>query len=371
MKKVLVYGAYDMDNLGDDYMMYQVDQKLRNNNISPVYRTFSSKTNYFNVNESETLEFPKDKNKLILALKTVKWLFTSKDIKDIDALICMGGGYTNEKFGIQNLLRLYFTIIKFKRNNKKIYFTGQTVGPAKKGIYLSLIKKIYKSANKIFVREIYSQKFLVDNKIDCELAGDDAFLTLINNDSEKTDEKDNSIIVNYKEFGNNDEYKNKYFDFLRSISTKMGYKVIIIPFRSSEKTKEYKINYELYEYLKTNGINAEFKVERNINSFESIFKKSKITIGTAYHSVVLGLIFNNTAYTAYLDEYYKIKMNGILNWYEYSETNCINLKDILNGKFEDMILNNNFDMEKQFCISKKIADNVSKAWDKIIRDIEE
>ena len=51
MRKVLVYGSYDIDNLGDDYMMLQVDKKLKDNDIQPIYIDSKNKKKYFNREE--------------------------------------------------------------------------------------------------------------------------------------------------------------------------------------------------------------------------------------------------------------------------------------------------------------------------------
>lgn len=367
MKKVLVYGAYDLDNLGDDYMMYQVDQKLKENGIVPVYRGLSKKRNYFNISEIETLEFPKSNNKLVFLLKVIKWILKREDIKDIDSVICMGGGYTNEEFGLMNLLRLYFFILKFKMHRKKIYFTGQTVGPIESKFFVKLIKKIYSSAEKILVREEYSKKLLESYNIKSELVGDDAFLTLGNSKIPKI-EKENKIIFNYKEFENYSEHKDKYFNVLYKFAeSQKGYKIVVVPFRSSKDDKEYRANFELYNYLKKKNIDVEFKVERNIEELKKLFLTSKYVVGTAYHSIVLGLIFNNKVFSAYSGEYYKMKINGILDWFNISETNCIELSKISCEKIEKNI--NELGIEKIKDNSRKIANNVNNAWNEIIHEI--
>lgn len=368
MKKVWIYGAYDADNLGDDYMMYQIDKKLKTSNIKPIYKSYSKRKNYFNMKIDETYEFPKSNNKLFLLFNTLKWIFNSKDIENVKALIFMGGGYTNEEFGLKNLLIIYFLILKFKLNNKKIYFTGQTVGPVNKKIYKFLIKRIYKCANKIYVREEFSKAFLDSLKIDSELIGDDAFLTYNNlNFDIDLIEKKGKVIFNYKEFSSYDLYKKQYFEFLLNFAKDINSKILVIPFRSEKTSKEYLVNYELYEYLKENGIDTEFIVERDIEKFQKIFSSSKYVIGTAYHSIVLGLIFNNIVYSSFLGNYYKIKIEGILNWYKLSGKNSINMEDIKSFDIVNSI--NKQDLCSQKIITTEISDKVNKAWDKMIEEI--
>lgn len=366
-KKVLIYGAYDLDNLGDDYMMYAIDDFLKSKNIKPVYVHIPNRLNYFDMNIDETLDIPfkmKYKNKFLKLIKIITWLFKRKDIEDIDALIFMGGGYTNEKFGLKNLLNIYFTCQKFR--NKKIYFTGQTVGPVNNVFYKILIKNIYKKADKVCVRERFSQELLNNFKIDNKLIGDDAFLSKSNINKSINS---HTIIFNYKDFEGYDEYKSEYFKFLLEIAKLQNKRILVIPFRSSVNSNEYKSNYKLYEFLKQNNINADFIVERDIKKFQQIFRSSEIVIGTAYHSIVLGLLYNNRVFGLYSGEYYKMKIKGILNWYDIENSNAINLIDIDNivDKFNKIIDNDN--MNNNLEITEKISNNVNTAWNEITSEI--
>lgn len=370
MKKVLVYGAYDLDNLGDDYMMYQIDTKLKKSDIIPVYLKVKNRINYFKMNNYETIDIFKGKNKLEKFFNILKEFFSSNNIKDIDALIFMGGGYTNENFGMANLIKMLLITLIFKSRKKKVIFTGQTVGPYKTNLFKLILKKIYKSASKVFVREEYSNILLDSLNIKNELSGDDAYLTLENLENDKNfDEKENCIIYNYKDFKGYENYKDDYFNMLLNIAIESKFKIKIIPFRSEENSNEYKINYELYTYLKNNNIDVEFIVERDINEFQKIFKKSKYVVGTAYHSIVLGLIFNCLPYSAYCGDYYKMKINGILKWYNYDDKNCIDISNINNNNF--LVIENEFkdNLNRQTKITKKISNNVSNAWNEIIKDI--
>ena len=279
----------------------------------------------------------------------------------------MGGGYTNESFSLVHLFKMYLYTLKFHLNKKKVYFTGQTVGPAKSKLGKIILKKLYKNGDKVFVREKYSKEILDKYKIQNKLVGDDAFLVLGNYKYDTNIDKE-YIIFNYKDFDGYDKYKDEYFKFLLEIATKKNKKVKIIPFRSREDSREYKINYELYEYLKEKNIDAEFCVEKDIEKFNEIFRKSEIVVGTAYHSIVLGLIFNNDVYSSYLGNYYKMKINGILDWYNYND-NCFNLEDISKEKFSDKICNNLTNQKEQIKITNKIVENVVEAWNEIINEI--
>lgn len=121
--------------------------------------------------------------------------------------------------------------------------------------------------------------------------------------------------------------------------------------------------------MRNNNIDVEFIVERNLNKFQDIFKSSKFVIGTAYHSIVLGLIFNCIPYSAYCGKYHKIKINGILRWYNYNDKNCIDISHINDVENRLELTNNAESLDKQIKITKEISENVSKAWDSIINEI--
>ena len=367
MKNVLIYGVYDFDNLGDDYMVAVIDEYLKSKKINPIYINNSTINNYFNLAIKREFELPfnkKYKNKIIKLFEIMKWYFHKNNIKNIDSLIFMGGGYTSESFGTRNLLNLLLLCKKFK--SKKIFFTGQTVGPVYKRLNMYLIKKIYKSGSAIFVRETKSQKFLASLGIKSKLVGDDAFLT---NYCVKRDKAKDYIVYNYKDFKTYENYKKEYFKILLRFAKEKKMKVLVIPFRSSKGADEYKCNYELYTFLKSNGINTEFVVEKSINNFQEILSNSKIVIGTAYHSIVLGLIFNNKVFSYYNGKYYKQKIEGILDWFNLSKTNCEPMNNILSSYNKMCSSIEELDIKSNEKIVKNIHTNVTKTWDYIIKCI--
>ena len=370
---LLIYGVYDDNNLGDDYMMLKINQFLMDKDVKPVFveRTIE-RNNYFNdSNKIKYLYNPiihKENGKLKKLkkmCKIVKWLFLSNDIKEFDALIFMGGGYTNEQFGNLNLIKLLMWKIKFKKLNKKIFFTGQTIGPAHKFITKLLLKCLYKNVSKVNVREKYSLKYIQNHNIKGALVGDDAYLDLVDN---KIIKKENILIINYKCF---DGYNNEemFINAIIKFAKKNNLKVVVIPFRAEEKYEEYKVNYKLYLKLKENNIDSEFVVERNIEKLEVLFKKSKYVIGTAYHSIVLGLKYNNIVMSAYKGEYYKIKMTGILDWYN------LNNSAISLNMFGERSINTILNKEKNINVIKKTTNkliaSLNNEWNNIIKDVKE
>lgn len=367
MKKVLIYGVYDFDNLGDDYMLAMIDQYLKKRNICPIYIKNCSIENYFNTKVKRDFEWlfnTKYKNKVAKLYNILKWYINKENISNIDALVFMGGGYTSETFGTRNLLILLLLCKKFKTKN--IYFTGQTVGPVHKKINQYLIRRIYRSGIKVFVREKSSKEYLKTLNIKSELVGDDAFLTpnII-----KAPKKEEYMIYNYKEFEDYHEYKENYFKILLKIAKNKKLKVKVIPFRSNKNSKEFKSNYELFLYLKRNQIPVEFVVERDIKKFQNIISHSEMIIGTAYHSIVLGLIYNNKVFSYYNGKYYQQKIKGILNWYGISKSNSEKMEKISTSYNKLLQSIQETDLSRNANTTQEIRRKVIQAWDSIINDI--
>lgn len=365
MNKILVYGVYGMDNLGDDFMMECIKMKLKDNNLIPVFFERNDEKYYFTNTKDIKYLFPvelKYKSKVKKIVEIIKWLFNKNDRKEYKALVFMGGGYINEQFGLKNLLRIYLLCFKYRKH--KIYFTGQSAGPHRSFLGKMIIKKIYSFGTKIAVREKTTSNYLNNLGIKHELIGDDAYL--IQNVGFENSKK--YTIFNCKDFSRYENYKSEYFNFLLNISKNCNNKILIIPFRSDIESKEYKLNKELYNFLKSNNINCDFVVEKDLDRFIKYYSLSNLVIGTAYHSIVLGLIFKNNVFSFYSGDYYKMKINGILEWYDLDKTNSADLSNI-------KTINNygKIAMEEYYSSFNDITDNIKRKvnafWDMIIKDV--
>lgn len=370
---LLIYGVYDDNNLGDDYMMQKIHKYLKEQgtNVSFVERNIK-KNNYFINEEIDYLENPiiyKKSGKLKKIkklLSIIKWFICNDDIEKFDALIFMGGGYTNEQFGISNLFKLLLWKYKFKKVNKKIFFTGQTIGPASTKISSFLLKKLYKGSTLVNVREKNSLMYIENNDIVGNIVGDDAFLDKRREISYK--QKENILIVNYKCFNDYSD-ENLFMNAVKEFAQKNNLKVFVIPFRSDNNYEEYKINYNIYQELKQKNIDASFVVERNIEKLEDIFLKSKYVIGSAYHAIVLGLKYGNSVVSIYKGNYYKIKMNGILDWYNLNE-NAIQFCDI-DVNLIEKCLKEKYNFETIYSNTNELIENLNNGWNNIIKIIKE
>lgn len=368
-KKVLIYGLYDWCNLGDDLMMYEINKKITNENISPFFIR-NDDDNYFS--------FKKKYDKNLFLNKKVKQKFFNKILKyyeliklcfkrvDYDALIFMGGGYINRSIGSGYGRLIYIYLLKtiFMFKGKKVYFTGQTVGPINNKLEKLIIKKIYNKAD-VAVRESKSEAILNDLNINNKLVGDDAYLSYFN--ASKKDVVDKFIIVNYKDFVGYENIKGEFENFLIEVYKKTKFKIVLVPFRKGNKYNEYKIHKYFLKNLTIRGVKAELFETNNITELNDKFSTCEFVIATAYHAVVLGLKNNKKVYTGFIGDYYQTKIEGITNFYDSS---CYELYNLANKKsfckYLDKIDLYNIDSKN---ISLKIHNNVLNNWNRILKEI--
>lgn len=313
MDKVLLYGAGFGDNLGDDFILKVAGKEITDSGIKPVYIIPSAQNLYFDFDEMEKLSLPiymSYSGKIKKTAELLKFFFSSKLFCGYKEIIFYGGGYTNQDFGLRNLVNIYLLERKAKRSGIKIVFTGQTVGPCTGVFCKHILKKIYRSADLVYVREEYSKRILDEFKIGNRLVCDDAYLAfpgMANGQSKDT------VIFNYKDFNRSREYKYRIFDVYRRIAQRLSSRIVVMPFRSQESSEEYKANLELYNLLKSESSDVEFIVERDFDKLTEEFKSAEMVFGSAYHSIVLGKMSGAKVCSMYYDEYYKMKIDGFLS----------------------------------------------------------
>lgn len=368
-KKVLIYGLYDWCNLGDDLMMYEINNKIIEKNIIPFFIQ-NDNDNYFNFEkkyDSNLLINKKSEksyfNKILKYFKLLKLLVRKNEY---DALIFMGGGYINRSIGSGYGRLVYIYLLKtiFKFQGKKVYFTGQTVGPINNKLEKMIIKKIYKKAD-VTVREKKSKKLLDELNIKNSLVGDDAYLSYNTFADKSIAEK--FIIVNYKDFSGYEGIKNDFEKFLINVYNKTKLKIVLVPFRKGDKYSEYKIHKQFLKNLKEKGVNVELFETDSVEKLNDLFASCEFVIATAYHAVVLGLKNNKKVYTGYVGKYYQTKMEGITSFYKNSSYKLYNLTNtnIFNTILDEI---NSYDVENNK-ISLRIHNCVVNNWDRILMEI--
>lgn len=368
-KKILIYGLYDWCNLGDDLMMYEINKVIQKKGVMPFFIK-NDDDNYFKFErEYDNKLFLSKKSKNPFFNKFLKYYELFRLIlrkKDYDALIFMGGGYINRLIGSGYGRLIYIYLLKtiFVRQGKKVYFTGQTVGPIYNNLERFMIKKIYTKAD-VSVREEESEKILNKLKINNYLIGDDAYLNYEILNDKKYNKK--FIIVNYKDFTGYDGLRDDFEQFLFEVYSKTQLKIVLIPFRKGEKYSEYKIHKQFVKDLNNKGVDVELVETDSIKEINRLFAQCEFVIATAYHAVVLGLKNNKKVYTGFVGKYYQTKIEGIANFYDRSNYKIYDLSE--NNIFEIILQEINNDKVKKNNISLNLHNRVSANWNRILKEI--
>lgn len=342
MKKVLVYGAYGSGNAGDDYMMMQVLTLLEKNDIIPVFLTKPVWKHYFNLPQKKirSIRFPlwadySHANRALKAIHYMRFILDIIAVRNYDAAIFVGGGYTYEKFG--NLRRIQFLSHFLRKHHIPYYLMGQTIGPLTTKEGRKSLMYICRNAEAVYVREHFSKELLERMGIPCTLSGDDAFLGVNTNEeagilngscvakAECTDRSRRGILVTVKDFPGYEQFRDDYFEYIRKFSEKIGEPVRILPFHIEN---EEEADRELYKYLTQNGTMAEICRPSDKSALEELFCSSKAVISSAYHAIVLGKIAGCVCQAWYDGPYYRMKMEGILDYYNREEHLCRPFSDL-------------------------------------------
>lgn len=367
MRKVLLLGAYGLDNLGDDFMLAQVVDRLGAAGIQAWTVNTHRNRYYFSNIQYKCIYSPlfsKESNKVIKLLKCIFYCFCTRKKEKFSNVIFIGGGYTNEDKGSRDLDRYQLLLKKVCTKNFRCFFTGQTVGPAYSAYMKRAIVKLYRKGSFIYVREQYSQRLLAMLGLNSVLTGDDALLSC----RDLPIVKENYAIFSFKVFPGYAKYQDTIFRFYYSLAKMLGCPIYILPFRSDKNDVEFSLNYDLYLHLQNRGVKASFFFSREITRVEQVFRSAKYVVGSAYHSIALGLINEANVYAIYSGEYYGIKMKGLLELYGLDVKTSSTFDSLDPSRAYDVLTS-----DGAFEVARKrnqvLSETVEGEWNEIISNI--
>lgn len=382
--KIMIYGWYDSMNLGDDAMMLGINNLLRNNNKEVIYYNFKDEQHNYFKNDLGTInyinryneDYTSTKQRSVRIIKKIliylkKILFGDDDLKEVDKIIFMGGGYINSLWS-KELKEILILALIGKRNRCKIYFTGQTAGPYSSCIDKYCAKLIYRLGESITIREIESLKLLEGYGIkNLKYGVDDFYLHDIkNNERFKLENKNKYFILNIKSFKNYDEGIEKIVKLAKNIYMKTGFSIAIVPFGKGVRPKDLECSKKISKMLDSEKI-SNFIVDINsFNDLISVFSSTEFTVGMAYHSLVISLYFNKMAVGLYEGEYYKSKITGILNHYSLDDQ-AYNFRKITDDDIERIAIDiierfNKIDKDSISNNTNRMKNICRDTWENII-----
>ena len=288
-KKILVYGWFGENNVGDelllDSMIYMINQNINNAEINVIAsKPKEVKKNHKGINcISTTINLSIKsliKNIIYNPFKTLYNIIVS------DVLIVAGGGAISD-WNPSSTKDMFFLINVFNKLKKKICLLGIGAGPINKKESYTRFKKVLEKANYITVRDEYSFNELKKIGLkNVKITND-----LVFNYPVKTSEHVHTV----KKIGlvlapvciDKKEKFLKFIEEIRKIikSLKKEYDISIIPFQSDYDSV-------LINNLKDiDGINI-YDCEKSYNNLIDIFNEQDLIIGMRFHSIVLSLMMN-------------------------------------------------------------------------------
>ncbi len=355
MNKVMLVGTYSSLNKGD-FAMHQALIKEISKRIEDIDFTIFSPfpeldyarySHYFSDQkigiENENLRHPLNAINSNLQV----YLGNKNLFKDYGTIIDVSGDAIGESYSIQNTFYRIFYLNLYKNLNKKMILSPQSVGPFN---YSKLFfKKIFNHAEKIYVRDPLSYRYLEDFELkNISMTGDLAFLL-----DKKADDLNKNYIEKIKDIdgikiglnlsyllGNYLKKSNMNIDMV-DLGTKLcegiyskfdGFKnyIIFIPhvFGPEEDKNDCKIGKLIYENL-SDRLKERFILvdnEMDHEELKAIISEMDMFIGARMHACIgaisLGKPFLNIAYSD--------KSKGLISQSIGLPELCIDIRDMKN-----------------------------------------
>lgn len=262
---------------------------------------------YLNERATQKVGFQKFRFPTYTPLDILYSVSNLKEVEDkidkIDALIVSGGGYFNHLWNNSlwrsNMLKkIMVPIILASRKNKKIFFTGNTIGPFDDSEEFFFFFFNYIKNAKFAVRDrIYSEKYLKRIGIDQRniiFVPDDLFFinTLLldeSNDNLNMYSGEKYVVVElYYPLEKIQTCKDQIKDFCENIFLQYGLKVLFLPFDferggmwQGEYLKHEIDNFYLYDINRKGYL----PIKEAVN----IIEHAEILIANRYHAIVMAI----------------------------------------------------------------------------------
>ncbi len=298
-QNIVVCGHYGSTNIGDEAIGLSIIQSLKKTNPS-------SNIIFLSYNPANTKQYLGVKSEYLLplgfrSLLKGRLFKTLKVIKNCDKFILGGGGlFTDEKLFAVFLWGLHaFCAYKYK---KPVIMLGQSVGPLNTGVGKWIIKKCFKKATEINVRDTESKQLLINLGIKKEIkVSPDLVFNLeiteksnVENLNKKVEQMGlkGYFIVSLRPWPKNTKilYK-KINHLLNSIVEKYKLLPVFIPFQSLHQNDEG-LMHKIVEQSKVKYPILIQKFDQDIFRVLSLIKNAEFTLGMRLHSLIFSIIQN-------------------------------------------------------------------------------
>lgn len=296
-QNIVVCGHYGSTNIGDEAIGISIIQNLKKTNPD-------SNIIFLSYNPVNTKQYLGVKSEYLLplgvrSLLKGKFFKTLKVIKNCDKFILGGGGlFTDEKLFAVFLWGIHaFWAYRYK---KSVIMLGQSVGPLKTRVGKWIVKKCFKNAKEIIVRDTESKQLLINLGIKKEIkvSSDLVFNLKIEEtyDNQNLNKKVEQMklkgyfIVSLRNWPKNTKilYK-KINQVLSVIVDKYKLLPVFVPFQASHQNDEEL----MHKIIEQNDIKYPIlikKFDQNVFKVLSVIKNAEFTLGMRLHSLIFSII---------------------------------------------------------------------------------
>lgn len=354
MKTVLVY-AYTNFNLGDDLFIKVLCERYPDTR----FILFAPGEYKKSLRQISNITLYRNDSILIRGIEYIFRLckkgspFQKRVAQKCDAVVYIGGSLFIQG---HNWKKAFINKKNMRNKNIPFFLLGANFGPFKdKEFYLSY-KEIFKEYTDICFRENYSYEMFKD--LNNVRVADDIIFQMKTNDVQKQEE---SVVVSIikpsrKQLVGYDEV---YYEKIKDISVyfiQKGYKVILTSF--CEKEGDVDAVKAIIDLIPNDYLPnvTEHQYKFNIEETLEIISKSRFIIGTRFHSMILGWLYNKPVFPIVYSE----KMTNVMNDVGFSGNyiELVNIEDINPGKVFESIDTNLIDISLQ-------VNNAEKHFEKL------
>ncbi|WP_226645640.1 polysaccharide pyruvyl transferase family protein [Mesobacillus subterraneus] len=309
MKKKFLVKAYFAMNLGDDLFLKilfdrypDVEWHLltASENYSMVFNQ------YKNVKIINSMSVKLGRRKYNLFYKFNDLIF---HYKKYDGLVIIGGSlFMENQAWKEHLIQGEYLPNKFQTLNKKTFIIGANFGPFNDALFLKRHREFFLKIDDICYRDQYSYDLFKDME-NVRVAPDVVF----NLNIEPFEEKEKSVGFSLIDIKNRDglkEHYDSYMDKTLELINKYiqhGYKVKLFSFCKNEGDLNI-INTIIEKNNNKNKKSIEvIEYKGNLEWFLNRYKTCEVIIGTRFHSIILGFLFEQNVYPIlYSDKTYNV-----------------------------------------------------------------
>ena len=339
MKKVMIH-AYTKLNLGDDLFIKVLCDRYKNTQFT-IYAQSDYKCAFKDIKNLKYCAIDSFMIRAFNYITRILKIDTDSEkliAKHCDAIVSIGGSMFIEWDGWKSQLENHVRRRVIK--GKPFYLLGSNFGPYKTEDYIESYRKLFKKYEDICFREKYSYDLF--RELDNVRKADDVIFQLEN---KYLDKKENKVSISVIKPSFREKFKDydlKYYNKIKDILIyfiERGMDINLISFckyEGDEDAIEEIVKLIPDKYKK--NVNKCF-YRGNIDETLNILSSSKYIIGTRFHSMILGWVFNKPVFPIV----YSNKMTNVMDDVKF-EGEYIRLEEI-----------DSLDVEKSF---EKLDDSI-------------